>query len=70
MNRIKNFFWWCSGANNQLLTETRTESSKYVGIGATVFFTGVFAALAGAYALNMVFDNYIIAAIFGLVWGS
>ena len=69
MNRLKNFFWWCSGANNQLLSEAKTESSKYVGIGATVFFTGVFAALAGAYALYMVVDNLLVAGIFGLVWG-
>jgi len=69
MNRIKNFFWWCSGANKQLLNECKTENSKYVGIGATVFFTGIFAALAGAYALEMVFDNMAIATVFGLIWG-
>ena len=69
MNRIKNFFWWCSGANQQLLLDSKTESSKYVGIGATVFFTGIFAALAGAYALFMVFDNTILAVVFGAVWG-
>lgn len=40
-----------------------------MGIGATVFFTGVFAALAAAYALFTVFDNVWIAAILGLVWG-
>jgi len=69
MDRIKNFFWWCSGANKQLLLKSKTETSKYVGIGATVFFTGVFAALAGAYALFMVFDNAVSAIIFGVIWG-
>lgn len=69
MNRFKNFFWWCSGANKQLLLKSDTESSKYVGIGATVFFTGIFAALAGAYALFMVFDQVGIAIVFGIVWG-
>ncbi len=40
-----------------------------MGIGATIFFTGVFAALAGGYALNTIFDNYWIAATFGIIWG-
>jgi hypothetical protein len=45
------------------------ESSKYAGIGATIFFTGVFAALAASYALYTVFDNVWIAALSGLIWG-
>lgn len=69
MKRLKHFFWLCSGANRPLLEKCPTEGSKYVGIGATIFFTGVFAALAGAYALYTVFDNYFIAALFGVVWG-
>ena len=69
MKKTKYFFWLCSGANRALLEKCPTESSKYVGIGATIFFTGIFAALAGAYALYTVFDNYIAAALFGTVWG-
>lgn len=69
MNKIKYFFWLCSGANRNLLDKSPTEASKYVGIGATVFFTGVFAAMAGAYALFTVFENFWIAFAFGLVWG-
>lgn len=46
-----------------------SESSKYVGIGATIFFTGLFAALAAAYALYTVFTSYIIALLGGLAWG-
>ncbi len=69
MNRLKEFFWLCAGANRSILSNCPSESSKYVGIGATIFFTGVFAALAGGYALFTVFDSYWIAAIFGLLWG-
>jgi hypothetical protein len=47
-----------------------TESTKYVGIGATVFFTGFFAALAGFYALYTVFQAWGIALSFGLLWGA
>ena len=69
MNRLKEFFWLCAGANKSILSNCPSESSKYVGIGATIFFTGIFATLAGGYALYTVFDNYWIAAFFGLVWG-
>ena len=70
MNSLKEFFWFCSGASPELLKRCPTESSKYVGIGATVLFTGIFAAIAGGYALYTVFDNWLPAIIFGLIWGS
>jgi hypothetical protein len=38
-------------------------------MGATIFFTGVFAALASGYALYTVFDNVWMASLFGLIWG-
>ena len=63
------FFWQCSGADLELLQKCPTESSKYIGIGATIFFTGLFAALSGAYALYTVFDSIAIAIFFGLIWG-
>ena len=69
MDKLKYFFWLCSGANRPLLEKCPTEGSKYVGIGATIFFTGIFAALAAAYALYTVFENYLIAGLFGLIWG-
>jgi hypothetical protein len=69
MQKITTFFWHCSGADLELLKRCPTESSKYVGIGATIFFTGLFAALSGAYALYTVFDSVLSAFVFGLVWG-
>jgi hypothetical protein len=69
MEKMKDFFWLCSGSHKQTVVQSETEHSKYAGIGATVFFTGLFAALAGGYALYTVFDDVIIASILGLVWG-
>lgn len=69
MQKITNFFWQCSGADLTLLQRCPTESSKYLGIGATIFFTGLFAAMSGAYALYTVFDSIVIAVMFGLIWG-
>lgn len=70
MNKIRNFFWLCSGANKDLLVKSPTEASKYAGIGATVFFTGIFASLAGYYALYTVFDLVLAAILVGLIWGT
>jgi hypothetical protein len=69
MQHLTSFFWLCSGADIALLKKCPTENSKYVGIGATVFFTGLFAALAGGYAMYTVFDNIWIAGVIGLLWG-
>ncbi len=69
MEKLQRFFWYCSGANTELLNQCPTDSSKYVGIGATILFTGLFAALSAAYAFFTVFDSYLIASILGLVWG-
>ena len=69
MQKLTTFFWNCSGADIALLKKCPTESSKYVGIGATIFFTGLFAAFSGGYALFTVFDSFIIALLFGFVWG-
>lgn len=69
MEKIKHFFWVCSGVHIPLLKKCEVESSKYAGIGATIFFTGVFAAIAASYALYTVFDNGWIATAAGVVWG-
>ncbi len=69
MHRVQAFFLFCSGANLSVLNRTPTEVNKYVGIGATIFFTGLFAFVAGAYAIFTVFNSYFLALIFGLLWG-
>lgn len=69
MNKLTIFFWHCSGADLELLKKCPTEQSRYVGIGATIFFTGLFAALSGGYALYTVFDNVWIAVAMGFLWG-
>lgn len=69
MDKLTRFLWRCSGANIELLEKCKTESEKYVGIGATILFTGIFAALAGGYALYTIFDHWFFALLFGVLWG-
>ena len=71
LSLLHRFFLLCSGASTELLLQCpRSEQVKYAGIGATVFFTGVLAALSSSYAFYMIFDSKILAGIFGLFWGA
>lgn len=69
MKFLRSFFWFCSGAVPALLKRCPSESEKYAGIGATVFFTAVFATFSAGYALYTVFDLPWMALGIGLVWG-
>ena len=67
---LQRFFIFCSGADTAILEDCSPgERTKYAGIGATVFFTAVMAAIAGSYALYTVFDNLFTAIFFGMIWG-
>ena len=46
-----------------------TDASKYAGQGATIFFTGLLAAISSGYAFNIVFNNVVISIVLGLIWG-
>ncbi|RNL52797.1 DUF4407 domain-containing protein [Pedobacter jejuensis] len=74
MDKINRFFWFCSGAHIPTLEKYSSEQNKYTGIGATIFFTGLFAALSGGYAMYFVFKGddlaVVFAIIFGLLWGA
>lgn len=69
MRKVISFFWFCSGADTEILKKCPSETAKYTGIGATVFFTGVFAFLSASYALYTVFENFFTSVAFGIVWG-
>src|SRR6185312_4316409 len=73
MKKITRFFWFCSGAHIGTLKKYPLEHNKYVGIGATIFFTALFASLSGGYAMYFVFSGSAFAVgfaiLFGLIWG-
>jgi hypothetical protein len=73
MNAINRFFWFCSGVHQGTLLKHPTDENKYFGIGATIFFTGLFAALSGGYAMYFVFSGdtlaVVFAVLFGIIWG-
>lgn len=52
-----------------MLKRAPSETNKYGGIGATIFFRGLLAALSAGYALWTVFGEWWAAVLFGVVWG-
>jgi len=73
LNPLTRFLCHCAGAYPQLLKECPTEINKYTGIGATILFTGLLAALSGGYALFSIFADSFLAVpgafAFGALWG-
>jgi hypothetical protein len=69
MQKITSLLLLASGVDLRTLEQCPSERNKYAGIGATIFFTGLFAAMAAAYALYTVFDSYWIAIGLGILWG-
>jgi hypothetical protein len=69
MQKLTHLLLLASGADLKILEQCPTDRNKYAGIGATIFFTGLFAAMAAAYALFTVFDSYWIAVVLGTLWG-
>ncbi len=69
MKTLQDFFLFCSGVDHSILEKCPTDRNKYMGIGATVFFTGVLAFFSSGYALFTVFDSWWASVAFGLVWG-
>jgi len=69
MNNLKDFFLFCSGVDRATLDQVPSDENKYLGIGGTIFFTGILAFFSAGYALYTVFDSYFLALAFGLIWG-
>lgn len=77
-NPLKEFFWWCSGADRPLLRMCPAEHSKYMGIGTVIFFTALMAMVSSLSAISYVFGNhelssdhekFTVCVIFAIFWG-
>ncbi len=68
---IMQFFLFCSAANQHILKKCpSSERQKYAGVGATIFFTGLLAALSGGFALYTIFNHTVLAILLGICWGG
>ncbi len=69
MQSIKSFFLFCSGVDRDTLDRVPSDENKFLGIGGTIFFTGLLAFLSASYACYTIFGSYLAASGFGVVWG-
>ena len=67
-NQVNEFLWSCAGVNKQVLRLYPSDWAKYAGNGGTILFTAVMAMISGGYAMFFVFNSYIVAMAFALVW--
>ncbi|MEM6830663.1 MAG: DUF4407 domain-containing protein [Bacteroidota bacterium] len=68
---VMQFFLFCSAANQNILKKCpSSERQKYAGVGATIFFTGLLAALSGGFALYTIFNDMTVAVLLGICWGA
>ncbi|RBP37290.1 uncharacterized protein DUF4407 [Roseimicrobium gellanilyticum] len=66
---LTRLFFWLSGASDESLAECPAwERRKYVAFGATVLVPSAFAAVAAAYALSTLTDDWRVIAAVSLVW--
>ncbi len=68
---LSRFLVFCAGASIDLLEKCpRFESTKYVCIGLTVFFTALLATISSFFAFSLVFDQTLLTLLFSLFWGA
>lgn len=67
-DKVRDFFWSCSGVNIPLLKECPNDYNRYSNIGATIFFTALLAWVSMGYALNSVFKSLPPSVLFGFIW--
>lgn len=65
------FFLFCAGSSMDVLYQCpRSEWIKHTGIGVSVFFTGILAALSSFYAFRLILPQLPICLILSLIWGG
>ena len=69
MDKVSRFFLFCSGVYQSLLEDCPSEKNKFVGIGASIFFTGLFATFAAIYTLTTIFHQIYAPILIGICWG-
>jgi hypothetical protein len=68
-NLLQKFFWYCAGAEKEILDLYPTEHVKYTCAGVAVFLTAILATFTGGYAFFTVFDVLTWTIPISLIWG-
>lgn len=66
---INEFLWTCAGADKDLLRMCTKDQSKIAGKGGCILFASIFAAISGCILFQMCVYNWLIALLFGILFG-
>ncbi len=69
MKSLNYFFWFCSGADTEVLEQCPTDQRKYTSIGVIIFLVACFAALAMFFAIQTIVKTWAMALGISLLWG-
>ncbi len=69
MKNTNYFFWFCSGADIEVLEQCPTDQRKYTSIGVIIFLVACFAALAMFFAIQTIVSSLWTALGISLLWG-
>lgn len=68
-NKFKQFLWWCSTANRDILIKHPTQQRSYTIIGSAVLLTWSFATLSWSYFFSTVNKNPLVFIPLGIFFG-
>lgn len=68
---MSRFFHFAAGVSKDIMAECpESEKIKYVGIGASVYFTTLMAGLSAYFAFQLIFQHIFISVLLSLLWAG
>lgn len=70
--KLNELLWTCAGVDKPLIRMCPQDKAKKAGIGGTILFTSLMAALSGTLVISTMFESapFILCLLFGLFWGA
>lgn len=69
MNPFSTFFWYCAGANAEILKQCPTDQKRFANIGVIIFLVACFASIAMYFAIQTIISNQLAAIGVAVLWG-
>ena len=68
---MSRFLHFAAGVSKDIMSECpESEKIKYVGIGASVYFTTLMAGLSAYFAFQLIFKQGFVSILLSLLWAS
>ncbi|MEM9916912.1 MAG: DUF4407 domain-containing protein [Bacteroidota bacterium] len=67
---IQKFFWFCAGADTEVLEHCATEQNRYANVGAVIFLVACLAGISMFFATQTLTSNIFLGILVSVVWAS